>query len=355
MQHETIPSKCDLAMSPAAMHSKRRRRNVLSLAFFMLAVVALVPTAWTLRELRPRAVVPIRIDSTAPALLVHYTDKQRSVDAETQWNTINGRRIDLRFYDDDACLALVKQHRPHFVETYLTELSVVERTDYFRYLAVWVYGGLYADSDIEFHKPVDKWLETFGWDREGGGGVRLLSSLDLVVGVEFPYPQTNYKATGWLPLQINQFLFAGTQGSEILKRIIDHIEMTIQTIPRDDVEKTLERTGPAAFTRAIVNEIETRGLASMAFREMVASNKSIDPRHPTALLPLQELDKNGQLIVIEKTLEPFAQPAQLIRPHESILVLPYRAFGYNPAHGISHVPVLVYHQNMNSWRKNPGN
>jgi hypothetical protein len=237
----------------------------------------------------PQLLIELPADSPLTTrLLVHYTNKSRSLKTEAQWSKTND--IDIRFYDDSACLQLVQQHRPHFVQTYQNELSIVERADYFRYLAVWAYGGLYVDSDVNFTKPVDKWLDTYGWDTEQQGA-RLLSTVDLVVGVEFPRPQTGYNSTGWLPLQINQFIFAGAKGSAIMKRIIDHIEVCITTIPRDgNVEMTLERTGPAAFTRAIITEIETRGLSSSGQREVVTESMS-DERHPRELLPLHQLEK----------------------------------------------------------------
>jgi hypothetical protein len=49
--------------------------------------------------------------------------------------------------------------------------------------------------------------------------------------------------------------------------------------------------------------------------------------------------------------DPLKQPT-LSRPYEYILVLPYRAFGYNKHHKLASGPELAYHRNQNSWRKN---
>jgi hypothetical protein len=288
-------------------------------------------------------------EAKAPAMLVHYTAKQPALEMEAAWADLNGPQIDIRYYSDDDARTLVAQHRAHFLETYDTQLSPVERADYFRYLVLWLFGGLYIDSDIQFVRPVDQWLGAFGWDTaRHEHGWQPLASVPLTVGIEFPFPQTGYTATGWLPLQFTQFVIAGAKGSSLIATILGHVEECVRRVDRQgDVERTLERTGPAAFTRAILNVIQTRGIVDESVvRSHADQGSPADPRYPRALLPYAELEKKGQWISLGNN-----SASERDRDIASaLLVLPYRAFGFHSSHGIAKAAVLTRHLFHNSWR-----
>ncbi|GLE05358.1 hypothetical protein PINS_up014371 [Pythium insidiosum] len=222
--------------------------------------------------------------ASAPPVVVHYTSRTRHPMVE-QWKDTCGP-LEVRFYDDDASEALVREHRPAFLDTYRDALTPVERADYFRYLVLYVHGGIYADSDVSCITPVSQWLSEFGWTDYQ------LSDMDFVAGIEFPWAQSQYKATGPLPLQFNQFLIASAKKSRVMERVLSHIEHCIRTVPRDHLEATLERTGPAAFTRAILDAIQRHGI-----RDPSASTPS-SAEYPPAMLSPDELDQNGQIVAM---------------------------------------------------------
>ncbi|KAJ0395278.1 hypothetical protein ATCC90586_009630 [Pythium insidiosum] len=281
--------------------------------------------------------LPVHDDTQKqPPVLLHYTSRTKSFMVE-QWKTSCGP-LEVRFYDDDASEALVREHRPEFLTVYREQLSPVERADYFRYLVLFVHGGVYADSDVSCLKPVGQWLNAFGWnDYE-------LSDLNFVGGIEFPWPQSHYDKTGPLPLQINQFVIASAKGSRMMARILQHVEKTIATIPRDKLDRTIERTGPAAFTRAILDEIARNGIAPPS-PKLRGAKETRPPGYPPALLVPDQLEKQGQIVPMrgDSASEPFYK----------VLILPYRAFAFHAFHKYAAAPVLTRHHFHGSWRNGP--
>ncbi|GLE09403.1 hypothetical protein PINS_up021012 [Pythium insidiosum] len=276
-----------------------------------------------------RAMQTTRRDAaSAPPVVVHYTSRTRHPMVE-QWKDTCGP-LEVRFYDDDASEALVREHRPAFLDTYRDALTPVERADYFRYLVLYVHGGIYADSDVSCITPVSQWLSEFGWTDYQ------LSDMDFVAGIEFPWAQSQYKATGPLPLQFNQFLIASAKKSRVMERVLSHIEHCIRTVPRDHLEATLERTGPAAFTRAILDAIQRHGI-----RDPSASTPS-SAEYPPAMLPPDELDQNGQIVPMRADGN--------VPTYYKVLLLPYRAFAFHRAHHHAAGPVLTEHHFKGSWR-----
>lgn len=58
------------------------------------------------------------------------------------------------FYDDADCLQFVKDNYPSYLDAYLAFPKPVERADFFRYLIVYHYGGVYADLDTSCEKSL---------------------------------------------------------------------------------------------------------------------------------------------------------------------------------------------------------
>ncbi|KAK3258056.1 hypothetical protein CYMTET_32884 [Cymbomonas tetramitiformis] len=58
-------------------------------------------------------------------------------------------------WDDSECLAFVKKEFPEYLEAYRGLPKDVERADFFRYMVILRYGGVYADMDTECRQPLD--------------------------------------------------------------------------------------------------------------------------------------------------------------------------------------------------------
>lgn len=61
---------------------------------------------------------------------------------------------DYEFWDDARITAFVYNEYPQYREAYLAFPFDIQRWDAVRYLILYTYGGLYADFDIEFLKPI---------------------------------------------------------------------------------------------------------------------------------------------------------------------------------------------------------
>ena len=59
------------------------------------------------------------------------------------------------FFDKDDIDYFFKNHYPEYFKTYNSLPLLIQRLDFFRYLAIYHYGGIYLDLDIKALKPFD--------------------------------------------------------------------------------------------------------------------------------------------------------------------------------------------------------
>eukprot|EP00298_Acanthocystis_sp_HF-20_P017146 c21676_g1_i2.p1 GENE.c21676_g1_i2~~c21676_g1_i2.p1 ORF type:complete len:320 (+),score=76.65 c21676_g1_i2:105-1064(+) len=84
------------------------------------------------------------------------------------WQQMNPD-FDYRFYDDSSLNSFVSTYYPHAVAAF-EKLVSISRIDFFRYMVIHKFGGVYADTDVICEKPVDNWD---------------LGNVSFVVGLEF--------------------------------------------------------------------------------------------------------------------------------------------------------------------------
>jgi hypothetical protein len=199
--------------------------------------------------------------------------------------------------------------------------------DYFRYLVIYIRGGFWVDADVECLAPVDTWLSKFGYDNEKSASI---TSFDFVVGLEFPDEQTQYAVQ--LPFQLTQYTLGGRANSQTLLRVLEYVEHVTTlgvTYPEHSV---LQRTGPVAFTKAILDEIIKNGIPPG-----IVANTS---NYPLALSPMSSLNTNGQIVVLSNGYKKLY----------SGIILPYRAFSFHELHNTGSQPELTKHNFWGSWR-----
>ena len=63
----------------------------------------------------------------------------------------NGEGWSSVYWSDESCLALVREHFSTFLHVYENFAHNIQRVDSCRYLILYQYGGVYADTDISFH------------------------------------------------------------------------------------------------------------------------------------------------------------------------------------------------------------
>lgn len=57
-------------------------------------------------------------------------------------------------WDEESAESLMKEKYGQYINFY-SKLSVLEKTDFFRYILMYEHGGIYFDLDMEFHRPLN--------------------------------------------------------------------------------------------------------------------------------------------------------------------------------------------------------
>ena len=204
---------------------------------------------------------------------------------------------------DASITDLVRVTMPDALEDYLWLKTGAERGDFARMLAVFHFGGIYADNDVELRREPKHW--TLGEHNIG-----------LIVGIEF---DTETMKT---PIDsIVQFTFAAIPRhpiiGEVLRQIVDniHTERTTGLVYYRNFGRNMKivaRTGPYVLTRVLVEHFKAH---NCTIREICRSKR------------------------------PFPVPGS------DVLVLPQWSFkpdrkGSRPAHPVE---TLTKHYNENTW------
>jgi len=101
-------------------------------------------------ETVPRIIIQVWVQKDGSAPLVprnqlQYMEKFRKLNPSFQHMFFNGDDIDQFF----------KSNYPEYYNTYKKLPFFIQTLDFFRYLAIYHYGGFYFDMDVEPHKPLD--------------------------------------------------------------------------------------------------------------------------------------------------------------------------------------------------------
>ena len=176
---------------------------------------------------------------STPAIphIVHQTWKSadlppRFAKWRQAWRTLHPQ-WDHRFYDDADIRRVIADRAPRWLSVHDRLPRAIQRVDLFRYLIVYLDGGLYADLDMEPHLPSDS----------------LVADASCVFCVEFHLGARRQKELGYrLPWQIANCIFAAAPGHEFFAEILDEIgrRASNPVIKDADVE---DITGPRMLTR----------------------------------------------------------------------------------------------------------
>lgn len=170
--------------------------------------------------------------------ILHQTWKSADLPAELSryretWRLRN-RDLEMRFYDDDDCRELVARDFPQYLEIYDCMPFAIQRADFFRYLAVYRFGGVYADLDVESLRPFDKFFALGG----------------ALFGIERHVTRSTQARHGYAePYQIGNCIFAATPGHPFLLAIIERVAALAAAHPQASLGEVEDITGPRMLTR----------------------------------------------------------------------------------------------------------
>ncbi len=167
--------------------------------------------------------------------IIHQTWKTREIPNEWKefhqtWGEYNPDWQHIIWTDED-CLQFVYKHFPEFLNTFTSYSYNIQRADAFRYLVLYLHGGLYVDLDFECLRPVDD----------------LVVNRSFVIGKE---PRIHAKWHGAKVLISNAFM-ASVPGHPFLLEIIETMK---KMNPRSTSHReVLETTGPLMVTNVLNN------------------------------------------------------------------------------------------------------
>lgn len=140
---------------------------------------------------------------------------------------------DYRFYTDADIRGIVADRAPQFLRAFDALTVPVQRVDFFRYLIVFLDGGLYADLDMVAYQPSDA----------------LLNNASCVLSVEHELTARRQASLDFrLPYQLANCIFAAVPGHPFLGELLEQIARHATATVRDDGD-VLETTGPYVLTR----------------------------------------------------------------------------------------------------------
>ena len=249
---------------------------------------------------------------------VRITTKDGECQNEYLWTAALDPTLTVNITDDFEDHAFVEKHYPDFMESvYQRVTHPVERADIWRYMVVHHYGGIYADCDVQPQVSPRDWASRFGWT-EGRDGFNATNL--LVTGIELPLGhvlEVDEVIGYYPPLQIVQWTFASSRPRHpALLAVLDEVKQRVDLqLKGTDQEGTgiIDRTGPHAWTAGLLKYILDHGVGGANMSALLG------------LAPLEEQDKRGQLFRLRDPQD--AEEWQ-------ILLLPYRAFGFHPAHDL---------------------
>lgn len=138
-----------------------------------------------------------------------------------------------RFYDDSAIRDFITGRAPTWLSTFDALPSMIQRVDFFRYLAVYLDGGMYADIDMISYRSCEP----------------LLAGATCVLGIENHVSSWLQRKLGYeRPWQLANFIFAAIPGHPLLGALLEDIARHAATPVVSD-HHLQEITGPRLLTR----------------------------------------------------------------------------------------------------------
>jgi len=113
------------------------------------------------------------------------------------------------FFDDNEIVTFIKTKMPEHYNTFVHLKHKIQQLDFFRYLVIYYYGGVYLDLDVELVLPLDKLY--YDCDNECVFPIELFNITDSIITCQ-----------GYTNL-IGNYAFYSPPRHPFIKQIIDNI------------------------------------------------------------------------------------------------------------------------------------
>jgi mannosyltransferase OCH1-like enzyme len=151
------------------------------------------------------------------------------------------------FFTDDSIEKFFKLHYPEYYNTYLTLPIKIQKIDFFRYVAVYHYGGFYLDLDMLVYKNFDPLLE-----------YSCIFPVDEYIDVRHcKYDRYKLFCNRGQNFLLGQYAFAAEPKNPFIKKIIDtihnNIHKYIKTVDFSSEDYIYKSTGPDFITEIFMD------------------------------------------------------------------------------------------------------
>lgn len=152
------------------------------------------------------------------------------------------------FFTDESIEDFFKTHYPEYYNTYKKLPIKIQRIDFFRYVAVYHYGGFYMDLDMNAIKPFDDLL-----------GCECIFPVDEYInGYMCNAPRYKHFCEKGYNFLLGQYAFAAKPKHPFIKKIIDkindNINNYIKNVNFDSENYVYVTTGPDYVTNLYMYE-----------------------------------------------------------------------------------------------------
>lgn len=148
------------------------------------------------------------------------------------WKNLNPD-YEYRFYDDNDCLNFIKNNYPEYLEVYASFPKPVEKADFFRYLVIYHFGGVYADLDTSCEKTLD---------------MLITPEDEIIIGLEADVSEEYAKKHHWAKRKYYvQWTFMAKPKHPL---ILDAVRLCASNSNKD--LPTIEKTGPGMWTEVVL-------------------------------------------------------------------------------------------------------
>jgi mannosyltransferase OCH1-like enzyme len=179
------------------------------------------------------------------------------------------KRWNLQHYTDNDCLEFFKRYNDELksligVDTlsyFLTLHNGGEKSDFWRYCVIYLFGGVYTDSDTYCNSPLDNW--TVNHDLILG----IEANLSLEVAETFGMDRIGYNHNGYV-ISVCNWTFAAKPKHEFFKKLI--LDICNNPINGD----VLINTGPGRITKHTIEYFSNQDL-SILNTDNIYQDKSV--------------------------------------------------------------------------------
>lgn len=168
----------------------------------------------------------------SPQMFSSYIESIKSVNPEYEY----------MFFKDNEINKFLEQNYPEYYDTFLKLPLNIQKVDFFRYIAIYHYGGFYFDLDVKALQPLDNLLDN-----------NCVFPVDEIITKDMckmkRFAKFCEKDMNFL---LGQYAFGAAPGDPFIKLVIDKIHMNIHNyihyfIPNSD-DYVYKTTGPDFIT-----------------------------------------------------------------------------------------------------------